>query len=154
MAAESKAAFCRKNLGIMFQSYFLVPTLNLAENVAIPLLIEGMSYKRAIELAVAMLARFQLDQRFNISPALLSKGQQQRVAMARAMITDAKIILCDEPTSSLDYVSGAEVMKILHEVSKDREKAVVVVTHDQRIFKFADRIIALTDGEIKKEESS
>jgi putative ABC transport system ATP-binding protein len=151
MDPHEKASFCRKHIGILFQSYFLVPTLNLAENVAVPLLIEGEDYDRCITKALDFLKRFQLDHRYELSPSILSKGQQQKVAMARAMIKDADILLCDEPTSALDHVSGAEVMTILHEICKEKKKAVVVVTHDHRIFKFADRIINMSDGSLNME---
>jgi putative ABC transport system ATP-binding protein len=148
MNEKEKANFCRDHLGIVFQSYFLVPSLNLAENVALPLLIEGVDQKDAQKKAIDMLKHFHLDHRYLSSPALLSKGQQQRVAIARAMIKDASIILCDEPTSSLDHTAGMEVMSILHKVVKDFSKSVLVVTHDHRIFECADRIVTINDGQI------
>lgn len=151
MSEEKRAAFCRSNLGIVFQSYFLVPSLNLAENVSLPLLIGGCSHQEAQERAREMLKRMNIDHRYNASPSLLSKGQQQRVAIARAMINEANIILCDEPTSSLDHTAGMEVMSLLHDLAKKSSKTVLVVTHDQRIFEFADRIITISDGQIINE---
>lgn len=147
-----KAKFCREHLGIVFQSYFLVPSLNLAENVALPLIIEGINPKKAEQKAVEMLKNFHLDHRYSSKPNVLSKGQQQRVAIARAMIKDASIILCDEPTSSLDHTAGMEVMALLHKVAKDFSKAVLVVTHDHRIFECADRIVTISDGQIIQDE--
>lgn len=152
MNEQEKANFCRDHLGIVFQSYFLVPSLNLAENVALPLLIEGCSQKKAQERAIEILKHFHLEHRYLSSPALLSKGQQQRVAIARAMIKDANIILCDEPTSSLDHTAGMEVMSILHKVAKDFSKTVLVVTHDHRIFESADRVVTINDGQIIQDE--
>lgn len=152
MTDSEKASYCRDQLGIVFQSHFLVPSLNLAENVALPLLIEGFNSREAQEKAMEMLKNFHLDHRYQSSPDLLSKGQQQRIAIARAMIKDASIILCDEPTSSLDHIAGMEVMSILHKVAKDFSKAVLVVTHDHRIFECADRVITINDGQIIKDE--
>lgn len=148
MSDREKINFCRDHIGIVFQSYFLIPSLNLSDNVALPLLIEGCSQKAAQERAIKMLANFHLEDRYQSSPAALSKGQQQRVAIARAVIKDASIILCDEPTSSLDHVAGMEVMAILHKMAKEFSKAVLVVTHDHRIFEYADRIVTIEDGQI------
>ncbi len=151
MPEEGRAEFCRYNLGIVFQSYFLVPSLNLTENVSLPLLIGGCNHQDAAKRSREMLKRMNIENRYNASPALLSKGQQQRVAIARAMVNDANIILCDEPTSSLDHVAGMDVMSLLHGLAKEFSKTVLVVTHDQRIFEFADRIIKISDGQISNE---
>ncbi|MBA3816392.1 MAG: ABC transporter ATP-binding protein [Parachlamydiaceae bacterium] len=153
MSEKEKTNFCKDQLGIVFQSYFLVPSLNLADNVALPLLIDGISQKEAQKRAIEMLKRFHLDQRYLSSPTLLSKGQQQRVAIARAMIKDASIILCDEPTSSLDHTAGMEVMALLRNLAKDFSKAVLVVTHDHRIFECADRVVNIDDGQIIEDET-
>lgn len=153
MSTQERDIFCRDQLGIVFQSYFLIPSLNLAENVALPLLIEGVSQQKAQERAIEVLKKFHLEHKYLASPSLLSKGQQQRVAIARAMIKDASIILCDEPTSSLDHTAGMEVMDILHKVAKDLTKAVLVVTHDNRIFDYADRIITISDGQIIEDKT-
>lgn len=147
-----KSAFRCKNIGIVFQSFFLIPTLTIAENVALPLIVSGVEEKVALEKAIALLDKIHLAHRAQVSPKKLSKGQQQKVAIVRAMINDAPIMVCDEPTSSLDHVSGEEVMKFLHEQSQNINKAVLVVTHDPRIFSYADRIISMSDGEIMSEE--
>jgi putative ABC transport system ATP-binding protein len=147
----SKANFRCNNLGFVFQSLFLIPTLTIAENVALPLIVGGMDEKLAEEKAVQFLGKIHLAHRANVSPGNLSKGQQQRVAIVRAMINDAAIIICDEPTSSLDHVAGFEIMEFLHALAKNSTKAVLVVTHDPRIFSYADRIISMCDGEITPE---
>lgn len=151
---KEKSEFCRLNLGIVFQSLFLIPTLTVAENVSLPLLTAGCSQKEAYDKSVAMLSHLGMDHRSEHSPANLSKGQQQRVAIARAMINEAKIIVCDEPTSALDHATGMEVMALLQNIAKDSSKAVLVVTHDHRIFSFADRIVNMDDGLITPGETN
>lgn len=147
-----KANFRCSNIGIVFQSFFLIPTLTVAENVALPLIVGGMEEKLAIEKALECLEKVHLSKRAHLSPNSLSKGQQQKVAIARAMINEAPIIICDEPTSSLDHTSGFEIMEFLHELANKLTKTVLVVTHDPRIFSYADRIIPMSDGEITQNE--
>lgn len=149
---EEKARFRCENIGFVFQSLFLIPTLTIAENVALPLVVRGMDEASAVIKAKSLLERVRLDHRAHFPPTQLSKGQQQRVAIVRAMINDASIIICDEPTSSLDHTSGGEVMEFLHELAKDTSKAVLVVTHDPRVFSYADRIIPMSDGEVTPEK--
>lgn len=146
MSADEKAQFCRENLGIVFQSLFLIPSLTAAENISLPLLVAGESQETADSKALEILKRFNLENRWNTSPANLSKGQQQRVAIGRAIANDSKIMVCDEPTSSLDHTAGEEIMAILKDLASQSSKAVLVVTHDHRIFPFADRIITMSDG--------
>lgn len=146
-----KAHFRCKNIGFVFQSLFLIPTLTVAENVSVPLIIGGMDEKSAKERSMYFLEKVHLAHRAEVSPRNLSKGQQQRVAIVRAMVNDAAIIICDEPTSSLDHVAGFEIMEFLRELARNSTKAVLVVTHDPRIFSYADRIIAMSDGEITPE---
>lgn len=152
MSANQKAQFCRDNLGIVFQSLFLIPTLSAAENISLPLLVAGMSQEKANERSIEILERFNLANRCDTSPANLSKGQQQKIAIGRAIANDSKIMVCDEPTSSLDQHAGHEIMEILKNLAVQSSKAVLVVTHDHRIFPFADRIITMSDGLIIKGE--
>lgn len=149
MQEKEKALFYANNLGIVFQSLFLIPTLTVAENVSLPMLITNHPEKEAMDKAHKILKQLHIDHRATASPMNLSKGQQQRVAIARAMINDAKILICDEPTSALDHESGFEVMSLLREFAKKFLKAVLVVTHDHRIFQFSDRIINISDGQIE-----
>lgn len=146
LSETDKAAFCRNNLGIVFQSLFLIPTLTVTENVSLPLLIDGYTQEQATQMALAMLTTLNLMIHAHASPANLSKGQQQRVAIARAMVREANIIICDEPTSALDQAKGHDIMDHLHHLSLEQGKTVLVVTHDHRIFPLADHIVSINDG--------
>jgi len=148
LSADEKAHFRCANIGIVYQSLFLIPTLTVLENVMLPLTIAGYHVGQAKEKASKLLQQVHLDDRSHVSPASLSKGQQQRVAISRAMINDASIIICDEPTSALDHVTGFEIMEFLHGLAQHSARAVIVVTHDPRVFPYADRIINMSDGEI------
>lgn len=143
-----KSQFCRDNLGMVFQSLYLIPTLTVIENITLPLIIAGISEKRAKDKGMDLLDRMQLANRYLSSPKNLSKGQQQRVAIARAMINDSQILVCDEPTSALDQETGIKIMSLIREKVLHSSRAVLVVTHDQRIFPLADRIIQMNDGTI------
>jgi putative ABC transport system ATP-binding protein len=152
MTETEKADFRRDKLGIVFQSLFLIPTLTVIENVSLPLLVGGLSSQAAAEKAHTLLKQLHIDHRCHVSPSNLSKGQQQRVAIARAMVNDSKLIVCDEPTSALDQTAGFEVMGLLQDLALNHNKAILVVTHDHRIFSFADRIIEMNDGQITNGE--
>ena len=135
-------------MAALFQSLFLIPTLTVIENIILPLVIAGLNQKMAIDKATELLERMHLAHRSHASPHSLSKGQQQRIAIARAMINDSQILVCDEPTSALDQASGLQIMTLLREKVLHSSRAVLVVTHDQRTFPFADRIIQMNDGQI------
>jgi len=137
-----------KNIGFVFQQFNLIPSLTLRENVAIPLLINGMKYDAAMLMAEKALAQVGLGERVMDRPTQLSGGQQQRVAIARAIVHSPKLVVCDEPTSALDHVTGQHVMELLREVAAGDGRALIVVTHDSRIFQFADRIARMDDGVI------
>ena len=136
------------NIGFVFQSFNLIPTLTAAENVAIPLLIGGMPMPEAIGRANVRLAGVGLAGREQSLPTQLSGGQQQRVAIARALVHDPKLVVCDEPTSALDHETGLKVMETLKRLAVGQDRALVIVTHDARIFPFADRIAHMDDGRI------
>lgn len=153
LTEDEKAEFRLMHLGMVFQSLFLIPTLTVLENVSLPLMVAGCSAEEANEKAFGLLKEMRLDHRCAASPALLSKGQQQRVAIARAMINKSSIIVCDEPTSALDHVTGFEIMEFLHALAADPLKAILVVTHDPRIFPYADRMITMSDGQIISSET-
>jgi putative ABC transport system ATP-binding protein len=146
MNDAQKAAFCRNNIGIVFQSFFLVPTLSVIENVTVPLLVAGHTQEESMAKAGEALETFHMSHKANLSPSHLSKGQQQRIAIARAMVNKPKIIVCDEPTSSLDHTSGGEIMDLLHKLAIHDDRCVLVVTHDNRTFPYADRVIEMADG--------
>jgi putative ABC transport system ATP-binding protein len=150
MGQRKKTAFRGENVGFVFQAFNLLPTLSAAENAAVPLLINGMNRKTALEKSRAMLERVGLGDRGHSLPSQLSGGQQQRVAIARALVHDPKLIVCDEPTSALDHETGHKVMEMLREVALGEGRSLVIVTHDARIFDFADRIAHMDDGRIDK----
>ncbi len=143
-------AFRRANLGFVFQSFNLIPTLTVRENVMVPLLIQGVGQAEAAARAGALLAKVGLGGREDDRPGGLSGGQQQRVAIARALVHDPRLLICDEPTSALDKDTGQKVMEMIRELSRSPDRVVVVVTHDHRIFRFADRIAEMEDGRIRR----
>ena len=149
MSERDKTAFRCKNIGFVFQSYNLLPNLTSRENVAIPLLIAGVPRKIAIEKATEVLEQVGLKDKLNVQPIHLSGGQQQRVAIARAMVHNPSIIVCDEPTSALDQETGQKIMQIFRDVALRDGRTLVIVTHDTRIFKYADRIAKMNDGRIE-----
>jgi putative ABC transport system ATP-binding protein len=147
--------FRGQNIGFVFQSFDLIPALTAAENAAIPLLIGGEKRGTALEKTRGVLKTVGFDDRMMASlPADLSGGQQQRVAIARALVHNPKLIVCDEPTSALDSKSGRMVMELMREFARGQDRVLVVVTHDDRIFEFADRIAWMEDGRITKVENA
>ena len=153
MALNETTRFRGRNIGFVFQSFDLIPALTAAENAAIPLLIGGMKRRAAMEQTRAVLQKVGFDDRMMRSlPAELSGGQQQRVAIARAMVHDPRMIVCDEPTSALDSESGHMVMELMRQFALGKDRVLVVVTHDARIFEFADRIARMEDGRITRIE--
>jgi putative ABC transport system ATP-binding protein len=148
MDQKERTRFRGASIGFVFQSFNLLPALSAVENVAVPLLINGVSWKNAVTRAREALAEVDLGARLSSLPAQLSGGQQQRVAIARALVHGPKLIVCDEPTSNLDHETGRSVMNILRDVAKSPDRALIVVTHDPRIFEFADRIAHMDDGKI------
>lgn len=146
MSEKDLLEFRSKNIGFVFQQFNLIPTLTISENVSIPLVINGMDLDAAKVKASDVLGHVGLREYGNFMPQQLSGGQQQRVAIARALIHDPKIIVCDEPTSALDSVNGRNVMQILKNLAKESQRTLIVVTHDSRIYDFADRIAEMEDG--------
>ena len=153
MSQREKTRYRGETIGFVFQAFNLLPTLTAAENVAIPLLINGASRGAAVAKAKELLAQVGLGDRTHSLPNQLSGGQQQRVAIARALVHDPKLIVCDEPTSALDHETGHKVMELLKAVALKADRALVIVTHDARIFEFADRIARMDDGRVIKVEA-
>ncbi len=137
-----------RSIGFVFQAFNLLPALSATENAAVPLLILGVPRREALRRAAALLERVGLSSRASARPRELSGGEQQRVAIARALIHDPRLVVCDEPTSSLDADTGHRVMEILREVAVAPGRALIIVTHDARTFSFADRIARMDDGHI------
>ncbi|TAJ25874.1 MAG: ABC transporter ATP-binding protein [Nitrospirae bacterium] len=148
LSGAKKTKFRGQTMGFVYQQFNLLPALTAVENVAVPLLIHGRPRAEAIQKARAMLEKVGLADRTEFLPANLSGGQQQRVAIARALVSEPRLLICDEPTAALDGENGQKIMGILRDVGRSPERAVIVVTHDSRIFHFGDRIAELTDGHI------
>ena len=148
MGQRERARFRGLSIGFVFQLFNLLPALNAVENVSVPLLINGIARKNAEARAEEVLEAVSLGSRFDALPGKLSGGQQQRVAIARALVHEPKLIVCDEPTSNLDHVTGHSMMELLRGVARSPDRALIVVTHDPRIFEFADRIVRMDDGKI------
>jgi putative ABC transport system ATP-binding protein len=148
MSGSRAIEFRRRNIGFVFQQYNLLPALTAAENAAVPLFAAGVPKKKAISAASELLSQLGLGERLHALPSQLSGGQQQRVALARALVHEPRLVVCDEPTSALDHETGNAVMELLTQVAVRPDRAVVVVTHDSRVFHFADRIAHMDDGRI------
>jgi len=150
LTPSERVLFRRKNVGFLFQQYNLLPAFTAAENVAVPLLIAGILRKEALEQARSLLSRLGLSERTEALPSQLSGGQQQRVALARALVHEPRLVICDEPTAALDHASGEAVMDLLAGNAVHPDRAVIVVTHDTRVFHYAQSIAQMDDGRIAK----
>ncbi len=148
MSSGALTRFRAKNIGFIFQQFNLIPTLSVAENVSVPLLIQGYSSSFAIKRSREILEKVGLGERWKERPNKLSGGQQQRVAIARALIHEPALVICDEPTAALDAHNGEIVLELFREVARSAKRAVIIVTHDNRILSYADRIARMDDGEI------
>lgn len=148
LSENGLVTFRLNNIGFIFQQYNLLPTLTAAENASVPLVAAGMHRNEAVDRARATLDRLNIGQLADRMPRQMSGGQQQRVAIARALVHDPRLIVCDEPTAALDASSGRRVMDLLGEVAIQPDRAVIIVTHDNRVFDLADRIIEMEDGRI------
>jgi putative ABC transport system ATP-binding protein len=146
MAGAEQIVFRRRNMGFIFQQYNLIAALTAAENAAVPLIADGVARREAVDRAAALLERLGLRGKTRNLPSQLSGGQKQRVAIARALVHNPRLLLCDEPTAALDAEAGHAVMELIAAAARESERAVVVVTHDNRIFEFADRIVRMNDG--------
>jgi len=152
LSPEVLADLRRRHIGFIFQSYNLFPTLNAMENVRLALDVRGLPYKETVQRAEAALNEVGLSHRLKSYPANMSGGEQQRVAVARAIATAPSLILADEPTAALDSENGHAVMALLSEIAKDESRAVLAVTHDPRTHAYADRIVRIEDGQIIGDE--
>ena len=141
----------RKSLGFVFQFFNLIPVLSARENVAIPLILDGVPRPDALKQADEALARVGLADRATHRPSELSGGQQQRVALARALVTKPAVVLADEPTGNLDSRSSDEVVQMLRRAVDEWSQTLILVTHDPRVAAYADRIIFLKDGKVVDE---
>src|SRR5271166_3128845 len=148
LGTDQIAAFRLHKIGFVFQDYHLFPRLTTAENVAIPLILQKVDWDEAIKEAVSDLAVVGLEERATLAPVKLSGGEQQRVAIARALVSRPDILILDEPTASLDGDTGRNIVQFVREHILSQERCIVIVTHDSRIYEFADRILKMEDGRI------
>ena len=146
------ALFRQRNIGFVFQSYNLLPSLTAAENVAMPLLFRGVPPAQRDAAARAMLKRVGLGHRMDHYPAQMSGGQQQRAGIARAFLARPDVVFADEPTGNLDSKTTVEVMEMICGFARDFHQTIILVTHDPEMARYADRIVTLIDGEIVREE--
>ncbi|MFZ0565875.1 MAG: ABC transporter ATP-binding protein [Chlamydiales bacterium] len=148
MNEMDKTAFRKRNIGFIFQAYHLIPSFSALENTSIPLLLNNVEEEEAYERARNMLIQVGLEHRMDAIPSHMSGGEQQRVAICRGCIHNPKLIVCDEPTSTLDHQTGVKVLELFRSIAVNEKKAIIVVTHDTRIYEFADRILQMEDGKI------
>jgi putative ABC transport system ATP-binding protein len=146
MKDRERTQFRARNIGFVFQQYNLLPALSAVENAAIPLVIAGWSRERAVRRAGQVLAAMGMSGKLSSLPSKLSGGQMQRVAIARAIVHEPRLLVCDEPTAALDHETGVTVMQLVRDAAVRPDRAVVVVTHDNRVFGFGDRIAHMDDG--------
>ena len=151
MTEDELAIFRRYNIGFVFQSFNLIPTLNVVENIALPLFPDHMPRKDMFERARKAAKAVGLNERLDLYPDQLSGGEQQRVAVARSLINEPKVIFADEPTGNLDSKTGEKMIELLRQLNKEKGQTFVLVTHDDKIAKESDRIIKLVDGRIAYE---
>lgn len=142
------AAFRQRHLGFVFQSYNLLPNLNAIENVAMPLMFRGMPKERREKIAKGILKRVGLGKRMTHYPTQMSGGQQQRVGIARAFVAHPQVVFADEPTGNLDSKTKVDVMEMIVSFARDFNQTIVLVTHDDNMAQYADRIVTLLDGHI------
>jgi len=137
-----------ENVGFVFQQFNLIPTLTAVENASVPLILNGVSTAEATRRAGEVLEKVGIGEKRHSYPSQLSGGQQQRVAIARALAHEPRLIICDEPTASLDAATGQKTLDLLKSSALQPDRCVIVVTHDNRIYHFADRIAEMEDGRV------
>jgi putative ABC transport system ATP-binding protein len=148
LSSWRRTEFRRDHVGFVFQQFNLLPALTAAENAAVPLVIQGHPRRQALSKAKTLLGKMGMADRVNNLPGKLSGGQQQRVAIARALIHHPHLLVCDEPTSALDAKTGHTILELLRSIAIEGDRAVIIVTHDSRIFEFADTLARMDDGHI------
>lgn len=148
MEEEERTIFRRRNIGFVFQQYNLIPVINIYENLVLPLRLDGADLDE--ELLKEVTEQLQIQELLERLPQTLSGGQQQRAAIARALISKPAILLCDEPTGSLDSGNSREVIRLLQTCAKRFHQTVLLVTHQEELAKMADRVIRITDGKAKE----
>jgi len=148
MSDRRRTLFRRRRMGIVFQTYNLLPTLTAGENIAVPLLVDGVRAAEIERRVTEMVRMVHLEERANHRPQAMSGGEQQRVAIGRALLNDPAVILADEPTGNLDSVNAVEIWELLQRLAHELGKTVLMVTHEAAAAAYADRIYVLKDGRI------
>ncbi len=148
MSTGAITRFRCQNIGFIFQQFNLIPTLTAVENASVPLLLNGHRHHAAEKTAAAVLEQVGIGEKIHSYPNQLSGGQQQRVAISRALAHNPRLVICDEPTASLDAASGKKTLEILKERALQPDRCVIIVTHDSRIYHYADRIVEMEDGHV------
>lgn len=154
LSEKELAEFRQKHIGFVFQSYNLLPFMNAAENVAVPLMFRGVSKRERMKKSAAILKKVGLANRLNHYPKQMSGGQQQRVGIARAFIAHPDVVFADEPTGNLDSKTTIEVMEMIKSFARRFNQTIVLVTHDPELAQYADRIVTLVDGRIVNDTKS
>jgi putative ABC transport system ATP-binding protein len=152
LADDPRTRLRREKIGMIFQTFNLLPTLTAVENVALPLRLQGLAKKEAEQRAVSMLGRVGLKDRMNHRPDELSGGERQRVAIARAIIFRPPLLLGDEPTGNLDSATGGEILRLLDELQQEFKSTLLMVTHNTEAASYCNRIVTLHDGRIVQDE--
>jgi len=152
LSSDQLAELRNRTVGFVFQQFNLLPALTAAENAAVPLVIQGYSKWAALRAAKELLGKMGMADRAHNLPGQLSGGQQQRVAIARALVHHPRLLVCDEPTSALDHRTGHTILELLRNIAIEGDRAVIIVTHDSRIFEFADTLARMDDGKIESLE--
>jgi putative ABC transport system ATP-binding protein len=153
-SADELADLRRDRIGFVFQQFNLLGGLSALENVTLPLMLRGVGATERRQRARQALELLSLSTKVDTKARLLSGGQQQRVSIARALVADAGVLLCDEPTASLDGRTGRDVLDTLARLAREEDRAVVIVTHDERVLRIADRVIHVEDGRAHEESSA
>lgn len=153
LSKNSLVRFRRKNIGFVFQAYHILPELNILENVMLPSLLDGKSRKETKEKALHLLEKVGLSHRLTHRRGEMSGGEQQRCAIARALMNDPRLLLADEPTGNLDSVTGKGILELFQQLKSETDTTIIMVTHDRQIAGLSDRIIELRDGIIYNEDT-
>lgn len=146
------AIFRRRQIGLIYQFYNLIPILNVEENLTLPLLLDGRKPDK--KMVSDIIEKLGLQERIGHLPNQLSGGQQQRVSIGRALINTPALLLADEPTGNLDSENSRDILKLLRKFNKEQNQTVIIITHDEKIAMAADRIIAIEDGKISRDEKN
>ena len=153
LSEEKLTKFRQLNVGFVFQSYNLIPTLTATENVSLGLIFKGVKKQEREEKARAILERVGLGNRLDHKPSEMSGGQQQRVSIARAFVDAPPILFADEPTGNLDTITSVEIMEMMCDLAKEHKQTLIIVTHDLETAVYANRIVELRDGKIVRDET-